>query len=256
MVPCQALEACHYLLYCSCYAESAVIRGCSKRGNVACPAAVIAKVIGVDLGAQKVSLGLKPSYFEGEDSEGEGTDVDADQTDKDVDEEAFEAAAGLDSSDEDMELGEKLPAYSRLFTKRPAHLANELHEGLASAQRACLCVLCHSESNCSCCSCIVIQRTDRLNGESMISWVQARASMTWSKTQHSTKACGIRRMGMRTRMRTTGMPMIAMVLGGLRREQPCQPRQSQVPAICLAKHHVPSSHSRHNASSRLHLIRR
>ena len=58
-------------------------------------------MIGVDLDAQKLSLGLKPSYFEGEDSEG-----DADQTVKDVDEEAFEAAAELDSSDEDMELGE------------------------------------------------------------------------------------------------------------------------------------------------------
>ena len=73
-----------------------------------CPAAVKAKVIGVDLDAQKLSLGLRPSYFEGEDSEAEGADVDADQTTRDVDEEAFEEAAELDSSDEDMGLGEGL----------------------------------------------------------------------------------------------------------------------------------------------------
>lgn len=63
-------------------------------------------MIGVDLDAQKLSLGLKPSYFEGEDSEGGAADLDADRTVKDVDEEAFEAAAELESSDEDMELGE------------------------------------------------------------------------------------------------------------------------------------------------------
>ena len=76
-------------------------------------------MIGVDLDAQKLSLGLKPSYFEGEDSEG-----DADQTIKDVEEEALEAAAELDSSDEDMELGE-------YCSKRPV-----MHEDVG-ASREC-----------------------------------------------------------------------------------------------------------------------
>ena len=111
-------------------------------------------MIGVDLDAQKLSLGLKPSYFEGEDSEG-----DADQTVKDVDEEAFEAAAELDSSNEDMELGEynsKRPvvhgdvgASSECFTRRP----------YSSTACSPVRVLCHPERNTSSCSLIVSVRT-------------------------------------------------------------------------------------------------
>ena len=99
-------------------------------------------MIGVDLDAQKLSLGLKPSYFEGEDGDGEGADVDADQTMKDLDEEAFEAAAELDSSDEDMELGEYCQQKGLSCLEMLAHAANGSQEGRISAQRACLGLSC------------------------------------------------------------------------------------------------------------------
>ena len=50
--------------------------------------------------AQKLSLGLKPSYFEGEEEEDE-PDLAAD----DMDEEAFAAAAEVDSDEDDMIAG-------------------------------------------------------------------------------------------------------------------------------------------------------
>ena len=95
-------------------------------------------MIGVDLDAQKLSLGLKPSYFEGEDGEGDAADLDADQTVKDMDEEAFEAAAELDSSDEDMELGEYCRQKACSYARRYWRPANALQECPTSAQRACL----------------------------------------------------------------------------------------------------------------------
>lgn len=79
--------------------------------NLPCPAAVRAKVIGIDTEAQKLSLGLKPSYFEGEEEE-ENPEDDADMAAEDVDEEAFEAAAGLDSNEDDIEPGGSSRCYA------------------------------------------------------------------------------------------------------------------------------------------------
>ena len=120
-------------------------------------------MIGVDLEAQKLSLGLKPSYFEGEDSGGEGADVEADHAIKALDEEAFEAAAELHSSDEDMEFGEycsKRPvmhgdvgASSECLARRP-HLSTACLPGR---------VLCHPERNTSSCSLTVNSRTHHRN---------------------------------------------------------------------------------------------
>jgi hypothetical protein len=67
-----------------------------------CCAVVRAKVIGIDQEAQKLSLGLKPSYFEGEEEELE----DADVAIADLEEDALEAAAELESDDEDIEPGQ------------------------------------------------------------------------------------------------------------------------------------------------------
>jgi len=66
-----------------------------------CCAVVRAKVIKIDRETQKLSLGLKPSYFEGEEAEDEEPDVAAD----DMDTEAFEAAAEVESGEEDTNLG-------------------------------------------------------------------------------------------------------------------------------------------------------
>ena len=63
---------------------------------------VRAKVIGIDQEGQKLSLGLKPSYFEGEEEDME----DADAADADLEEDALEAAAELESDDEDIEPGQ------------------------------------------------------------------------------------------------------------------------------------------------------
>ncbi len=109
-------------------------------------------MIGVDLDAQKLSLGLKPSYFEGEDSEG-----DADQTVKDVDEEAFEAAAELDSSDEDMELGEYCS--ERPVMHGDVGASSECRRPYSSTACSPVRVLCHPKRNTSSCSLIVSVRT-------------------------------------------------------------------------------------------------
>ena len=65
-------------------------------------AVVRAKVIKIDHEAQKLSLGLKPSYFEGEEAGDEEPDVAID----DMDKEAFEAAAEMESDKDDDNLGE------------------------------------------------------------------------------------------------------------------------------------------------------
>ncbi len=59
-------------------------------------------MIGIDPDAQKLSLGLKPSYFEGEE---EGLE-DADAADADLEEDTLEAAAEMESDNEDMEPGQ------------------------------------------------------------------------------------------------------------------------------------------------------
>ena len=59
-------------------------------------------MIGIEQEAQKLSLGLKPSYFEGEEGEVEDVDV----ADADLEEDALEAAAELESDDEDIEPGQ------------------------------------------------------------------------------------------------------------------------------------------------------
>ena len=58
-------------------------------------------MIKIDREAQKLSLGLKPSYFEGEEAEDEEPDVAA----GDMDKEAFEAAAEMESDEDDANLG-------------------------------------------------------------------------------------------------------------------------------------------------------
>ena len=54
--------------------------------------------------------------------------------------------------------------------------------------------------------------------------------------------------------RTMRIQPTAMMLERLRRKEPSQPRQLQVPAICLAEQYLPSSHGRRKASSSLHLF--
>ena len=155
---------------------------------VLCPAVVKAKVIGVNLDAQKLSLGLRPSYFEGEDSVAEGTDVDADQIIKDVDEEAFEVAAELESSDEDIEVGE---SFLLSFAKchKTAGVFSKCLTGRPYIQHSMLaCMHFVLPENFQLLHHNTLPHPQPSSGQSIVSWVQACALMTWSKMQHSMKA--------------------------------------------------------------------